>query len=87
MHLSTFLFSAVVYLMMRWHERADSRDNEKYLLMIAFLIGISTSVHLMSVLAVVPVVMVIIFRKYIDDEEAMKKTDYIFHDSCWQLFY
>lgn len=76
--LSTLLFAAVVYLMMRWFERADSRDNEKYLLMIAYLIGLSTGVHLMSVLAIVPVVMVIIFRKYMTDEEATKKTGYIF---------
>jgi len=76
--LSTFLLAATVYLMMRWHERADEKDNEKYLLMIAYLMGLSTGVHLMSILALVPVVMVIIFRKYMDDEEALKKTGYIF---------
>jgi hypothetical protein len=76
--LSTFLLAATVYLMMRWHERADEKDNEKYLLMIAYLMGLSTGVHLMSILSLVPVVMVIIFRKYMDDEEALKKTGYIF---------
>lgn len=75
---STFLFAAVVYLVMRWNERADARDNEKYLLMIAYLIGLSTGVHLMSVLAIVPVVMIVMFRKYMEDEEACKKTSYIF---------
>ena len=75
---STFLFAAVVYLMMRWNERADAKDNEKYLLMIAYLIGLSTGVHLMSVLAIVPVVMIVMFRKYMEDEEALKKTSYIF---------
>ena len=48
---STFLFAAVTYLIMRWNERADNKDSEKYLLMIAYLIGLSTGVHLMSVLA------------------------------------
>jgi hypothetical protein len=75
---STFLFALVVYLMMRWHERADEKDNEKYILMIAYLIGLSTGVHLMAVLAAVPVVMVIIFRKYVDDENALKRTGLIF---------
>ena len=75
---STFLLAATVYLMMRWHERADEKDNEKYLLMIAYLMGLSTGVHLMSLLALVPVVMIIFFRKYMDDEEALKKTGYIF---------
>lgn len=75
---STFLFAAVVYLVLRWNERADAIDNEKYLLMIAYLIGLSTGVHLMSVLAIVPVVMIVMFRKYMDDEDACKKTSYIF---------
>jgi len=75
---STLLFAMVTWLMIRWHERADQKDNEKYLLMIAYLIGISTGVHLMSVLAIVPVTMVILFRKYVDNEEALRKTGFIF---------
>lgn len=75
---STFLAAFVTWLMIRWNERADGKDNEKYLLMIAYLIGLSTGVHLMSVLAIVPVVMVILFRKYLDDEKACKKTALIF---------
>jgi len=34
---STFLAAFVTWLMIRWHERADEKDNEKYLLMIAYL--------------------------------------------------
>ena len=75
---STFLAAFVTWLMIRWHERADEKDNEKYLLMIAYLIGLSTGVHLMSILAIVPVVMVILFRKYVEDEEALKKTGILF---------
>ena len=75
---STFIFAAVTYLIMRWNERADNKDSEKYILMIAYLVGLSTGVHLMSVLAAVPVVMIIMFRKYVDDEESLKKTGYIF---------
>ena len=75
---STFLLASSVYLLMRWHERADKKDSEKYLLMIAYVLGISTGVHLMSLLAMVPIVMVIFFRKYMDDEETLKKTAYIF---------
>ena len=75
---STFIFAAVTYLIMRWNERADNKDSEKYILMIAYLVGLSTGVHLMSVLAAVPVVMIIMFKKYVDDEDALKKTGYIF---------
>jgi hypothetical protein len=75
---STFLFAAITYLIIRWNERADNKDSEKYILMIAYLIGLATGAHLMSVLAMVPVIMIIMFRKYVNDEETLKKTGYIF---------
>ena len=71
---STFFIAFVVWLMMVWNEKADEPDNEKYLILIFYLIGLSTGVHLMSVLAIVSVVMVVIFRKYLTDEETLKKT-------------
>ncbi len=71
---STFLFAAVTYLIMRWNENPDKKDSEKYIILIAYLIGLSTGVHLMSVLAIVPVVMVVMFKKYVQDEEELKKT-------------
>ncbi len=74
---STLLVAVITYLILRWHERADNKDSEKYILAIAYLVGLSTGVHLMSVLTIVPIVMVIFFRKYLDDEEALKKTGYI----------
>lgn len=74
---STLLVAAITYLILRWNERADNKDSEKYILMIAYLIGLSTGVHLMSVLTIVPVAMIIIFRKYLEDEEALKKTGII----------
>ncbi len=75
---SIFLVAFVTWLIVRWYEQADRTDNEKYILMIAYLIGIATGVHLMAILAIVPVTMVILFRKYLVDEEACKKTAYIF---------
>jgi len=75
---STFFIAIVVWLMMVWNEKADEPDNEKYLVLIAYLIGLSTGVHLMSVLAIVSIVMVVVFRKYVTDEETLKKTTYIF---------
>jgi hypothetical protein len=75
--LSTFFIAFVTWLMMVWHEKADQADNEKYILLIAYLIGLSTGVHLMAVLAIVPIVMTVMFRKYITDEEDLKKSGYI----------
>ncbi|MCB9209154.1 MAG: DUF2723 domain-containing protein [Ignavibacteriales bacterium] len=76
--LANFFIAFVTWLMVVWNEKADNEDNEKYLLLIAYLVGLSTGVHLMSVLAMVPIVLVIYARKYMLDEEHFKKTAYIF---------
>lgn len=76
--LSTFFIAFITYLIILWNEKADEPDNEKYLLMIAYLIGLSTGVHLMSVLGLVPIVMVIVFRKYVTDESHLRKTGMLF---------
>ncbi|MBU0473363.1 MAG: DUF2723 domain-containing protein [Bacteroidetes bacterium] len=75
---STFFIAFVTWLILVWNEKADSSDNEKYLIMIAYLIGLSIGVHLMSVLAIVPIVMIIMFRKYMNDDTKTKKTGLIF---------
>ena len=75
---STFFIALVIWLLMIWWEKADNKDSEKYLILIAYLIGLATGVHLMAVLAIVPIAMVIVFRKYTDDDETLKKTAYIF---------
>jgi hypothetical protein len=61
---STFFIALVTWLLMVWVEKAEQPDSEKYLIMIAYLIGLATGVHLMAVLAIVPIVMVIVFKKY-----------------------
>jgi len=61
---SMFFFTSVLWLAMRWIDRADEDGNEKYVLLIAYLIGLSLGVHLLALLAIFPVLMIIYFRKY-----------------------
>lgn len=75
---STFYIAFVVWLMMVWNEKSDQEGSEKYLIFIFYLIGLSTGVHLMSVLAIVSVVMVVLFKKYVTDDEVLKSTGLIF---------
>lgn len=75
---STFFIGIVTWLIMVWYEKADEPDNEKYIILIFYLIGLSTGVHLMAVLAIVPIIMMIMIRKYLIDEEEFKKTTYTF---------
>ncbi|KAF0211635.1 MAG: hypothetical protein FD178_3369 [Ignavibacteria bacterium] len=75
---SIFFIGFIVWLMLLWNEKADEPESERYIVMIFYLIGLSTGVHLMSVLAIVSVVMVIYFRKYLTDEAVLKKTGIYF---------
>lgn len=61
---SMFFFTSVLWVAMRWLERADEEGNERYVLLIAYLIGLSLGVHLLALLAIFPVLMIIYFRKY-----------------------
>ncbi|MDZ7764901.1 MAG: DUF2723 domain-containing protein [Melioribacteraceae bacterium] len=75
---STFFIGIVTWLIMIWFEKADEPDNEKYIILIFYLIGLSTGVHLMAVLAIVPIMMIIMIRRYLQDEEIFKQTAKIF---------
>lgn len=75
---SVFFIGFVTWLIMLWHDKSDQFDSEKYIIMIFYLIGLSTGVHLMAVLAIVPVIMIIMFKAYTTDYEALKKSGYIF---------
>ncbi|MGA9119449.1 MAG: DUF2723 domain-containing protein [Bacteroidota bacterium] len=61
---SMFLVTMILWLAMRWHDKADEPGNEKYVMMIAYLIGLSLGVHLLALLIVIPVLMIIYFRRY-----------------------
>lgn len=61
---STLFVAIIVYLMMRWHEEADNPGHERFLLLIAYLIGLSTGVHLLSILTIFSIALVVYFRKY-----------------------
>jgi tetratricopeptide (TPR) repeat protein len=61
---STLFVALIVWLMMQWHENADNPGHERYIILMAYLIGLSTGVHLLSILTVFSISMVIYFRRY-----------------------
>jgi len=54
----------VVWLILKWSEKSNVIGNEKYILVIAYLMGLATGVHLLNVLALPMVVMIVYFKKY-----------------------
>ncbi len=61
---SMFFLTIVMWLATRWLDHAEDPRNEKYILIIAYLIGLSLGVHLLALLAIFPVLMIIYFHKY-----------------------
>ncbi len=61
---SLFLTTLVVWLGFRWYDRADEKGSERYLLLGAYIIGLSVGVHLLSLLAFFPVALIIYFRRF-----------------------
>lgn len=61
---STLFTVVVVYLMCRWNEEADNPGHERYLLLIAYLIGLSMGVHLLAILTIFSIALMVYFRKY-----------------------
>jgi hypothetical protein len=61
---SMFFLALILWLAMRWREQANEEGNEKYVVFIAYLIGLSLGVHLLSLLAIFPVLMFIYFKRY-----------------------
>ncbi|HRP02430.1 MAG TPA: DUF2723 domain-containing protein [Candidatus Kapabacteria bacterium] len=54
----------IVWLMMKWYDKADEPGHERWLFLIAYLIGLSTGVHLLAILTIFSIIMLVYFRKY-----------------------
>ncbi len=61
---SMLFISVLTYLSLRWNERANNPGNEKYILLIAYLVGLSLGVHLLALLVIFPLLIIIYFRRY-----------------------
>ncbi len=63
--ISMFFTAFIVYLILVWLEKADQIGSERYLLLIAYLVGLAIGVHLLMIL-VLPAIFLIIYYKYLD---------------------
>ena len=61
---STFFTAIVVWLILVWNEKADEKGNERYILLIAYMIGLATGLHLLNLLTIPFIALVIYFRKF-----------------------
>ena len=59
------LFTALVFwAILKWENAADDRHSSRWLVLIAYLMGLSIGVHLLNLLAIPAIVFVYYFKKY-----------------------
>ena len=59
------LFTAVVFwLILKWEEHADDEGSDKWLILIAYLMGLSIGTHLLNLLTIPAIVLVYYFRRH-----------------------
>jgi len=61
--MSQFFTHIVVWLILVWYEKADEPGNERWLLLIGYMMGLSTGVHLLNVLTLPAIALVMYFRR------------------------
>lgn len=63
---SSFCTALVFWLILKWENRADKPHSDKYLILIAYVIGISIAVHLLNLLCIPAIALVIYYRLWKD---------------------
>lgn len=59
------LFTAVVFwLILKWEDNADAPHSDRWLVLIAYLVGLSIGVHLLNLLCIPAIVLVVYYKKY-----------------------
>jgi len=61
---SSFCTALVFWLILKWENRADQPDSDRWLILIAYILGLSLGVHLLNLLCIPAIALVYYYRKY-----------------------
>ena len=61
---ASFFTAIVFWLILKWEEKADEPGSDSWLILIAYMMGLSIGVHLLNLLTIPALVLVYYFRKY-----------------------
>lgn len=51
-------------MILRWQDEADSVSGDRWIILIAYIIGLSIGVHLLNLLCIPAIVLVFYYQKY-----------------------
>ncbi len=63
---SSMLTALVFWLILKWEDNADKPHSDKWLVLIAYIMGLSVGVHLLNLLCIPAIVLVYYFRKEVN---------------------
>lgn len=61
---SSFLTALVFWMILCWQDEADSVSGDRWIILIAYIIGLSIGVHLLNLLCIPAIVLVFYYQKY-----------------------
>lgn len=62
--MSSLFTAAVFWAILKWESMADEPRSDRWLILIAYLMGLSIGVHILNLLAIPAIVLVYYFKKY-----------------------
>ena len=60
---SSFLTALTFWLILRWEDETDDEASDRWIILIAYIIGLSIGVHLLNLLCIPPMVLFMYYRK------------------------
>lgn len=67
-------FTAIAFwIILKWEEQAEEANNLRWIILIAFIIGVSIGIHLLNLLTIPAIAYVYYFKKYPDVKTGKKK--------------
>ena len=61
---SSMFTALVVWLMLKWEEQADEPHSSRWIVLIAYLMGLSIGIHILNLLTIPALVFIYYFRRY-----------------------
>ncbi len=62
--MSSFFTALVFWIMLKWDANADQPNNLKWIILIAYFIGLSVGVHMLNLLAIPAITYIYYFKRY-----------------------
>jgi len=75
--MSSFFTAVVFWAILKWEAVADQKHSSRWILLIAFLMGLSIGVHLLNLLAIPAISFVYYFKKYKTTTKGVISTAFI----------